>query len=69
MELEYSETNMKQALLIGLGIGILVTVLLWIIVVQQVEMSKVRNGYLTLQDKTYTVTLYDTLDAPEKEDK
>ena len=66
---EYSETNMKQALLIGLGLGILIMAFLWMTVADQVEMSKVRNGYLTLKSTTYKVTLYDTLDTPEKEEK
>ena len=55
--------------LFGMLIGIIITVLLWIMVADQVEMSKVKSGYLTLKNKTYTVTLYDTLDSPKKDDK
>ena len=59
----------EQCFLIGFIVGIVVTVLLWIVIVEQIERSKVRNGYLTLKNKTYTVTLYDTLDQPEKDSK
>ena len=55
-------------ILTGFVIGVVVTVLLWIFVVQQVESSKVASGYLTLRNKTYTVTLYDALDVPEKKE-
>ena len=56
----------SKYMLIGIVIGIVITVLLWIGVADQTEMSKVKNGYLTLKNKTYTVTLYDALDIPEK---
>ena len=56
----------SKYMLIGIVIGIVITVLLWIGVADQTEMSKVKNGYLTLKNKTYTVNLYDALDIPEK---
>jgi len=55
--------------LIGLIVGIVITVMLWILVADQIEMNKVNNGYLTFENKTYTVTLYDSLDKPEKDTK
>ena len=58
-----------QNVLIGIIIGVVVTVLIWILVTKQVETNKVKNGYLTLKNKTYTVTLYDALDVPEKKEK
>ena len=61
--------NDGTRVLIGMIIGAILTVLVWIIVADQVEIAKVRDGYLTFKNKTYTVTLYDTLDAPEKNDK
>lgn len=61
--------NDTKYFLVGILIGVVVTALFWISVADQVEMSKVRNGYLTLKNKTYTVTLYDTLDTPEKDDE
>ncbi len=56
------ETHM----LIGIVIGVLLTVLIWFQVCGIIEESKVINGYLTYQGKTYTVELYDTLDKPKK---
>ncbi len=63
------EEQERKYFLIGLVVGIVVTVLFWIGMADQVEISKVKNGYLTLKNKTYTVTLYDSLDAPEKNNK
>ena len=54
---------------VGIVIGVVLTVLIWILVAKQVETNKVKNGYLTLRNKTYTVTLYDALDTPEKKEK
>ena len=61
--------NDCRNVLIGIVIGVVVTVLLWILVAERIEISKVKNGYLTLKNKTYTVTLYDALDVPEKKEK
>lgn len=60
--------NDGKNVLTGFIIGVIITILIWIAVTEQVEISKVNDGYLTLNNKTYTVTLYDTLDAPEKVD-
>lgn len=57
--------NEQRCFLIGMVVGIIITILIWILVIEQVEIRKVRNGYLTLKNKTYTVALYDTLDTPE----
>ena len=62
----YNDEN--TSVLIGFVVGVVLTVALWFIVANQVEMNKVKDGYLTFEGKTYTVTLYDTLDAPEKDD-
>lgn len=55
--------------LFGLLMGATLTIFVWICVASQVEMYKVRAGYLTYRSKTYNVTLYDTLDKPVKENK
>ena len=57
----------EECVFLGIVIGIVVTLLTWIFVAGEVEAYKVRSGYLTYQSKTYSVTLYDTLDTPEKE--
>ena len=61
--------DVAENVLVGIVIGVVVTVLIWILVAERTEISKVKNGYLTLKNKTYTVTLYDALDVPEKKEK
>lgn len=51
---------------LGLVAGVLVMICLWWFVADEVEKSKVKSGYLTFYNKTYSVTLYDSLDVPEK---
>ena len=51
----------------GVCVGIILTALLWFFIADEVEKLKVNEGYLTYQHRTYKVTLYDTLDTPEKE--
>ena len=60
--------NDSREILISFAVGVILTVLLWILVAERTEISKVKNGYLTLKNKTYMVTLYDALDVPEKLD-
>ena len=59
----------SKNVLIWIVIGVVLTVFIWILVAKKVETNKVKNGYLTLKNKTYTVTLYDALDVPEKKEK
>ena len=54
--------------LIGFIVGIAIVVYIWFIVAGIAEDSKVRTGFLTHNNKTYTVELYDTLDAPSSVD-
>ena len=61
--------NDSRNVLIGIVIGVAITVLVWVAIAERIETSKVKNGYLTLKNKTYTVTLYDALDVPEKKEK
>jgi hypothetical protein len=61
------EKLMQYGFVVGFIVGVIVIITFWILSAEQVEISKVRAGYLTLKNKTYTVTLYDTLDAPEKD--
>ena len=61
--------NDSREILISFAVGVILTVLLWILIAERTEISKVKNGYLTLRNKTYTVTLYDVLDVPEKKEK
>lgn len=51
----------------GLIVGIICTALVAFAIATDAERAKVRNGFLTWENKTYTVRLYDTLDKPEKE--
>ncbi len=51
----------------GFWVGVGITLCGWWFIAQAVECSKVSSGYLTLYGKTYTVTLFDTLEKPEKE--
>ena len=46
-------------------IGVVLTVFVWWAAANLIEISKIRNGYLTHKNKTYTVRLYDSLDKPE----
>lgn len=63
----FDDNKIELSVLVGFILGIVLTLVLWIFVADQVEMNKVQDGYLTYKSKTYTVTLYDTLDRPEKE--
>jgi len=69
MEEMYTEKNMQRAILLGFGLGVLATIFFWIITAMLVEECKVISGYLTHRDRTYKVTLYDTLDTPDKDEK
>ncbi len=55
--------------LIGFIVGVMLTALFWWLIADKVEKYKVSSGYLTFKNKTYTVTLYDTLDTPEKDNE
>lgn len=48
-------------------VGVALVAFIWFLCVGVVEKSKVNAGYLTYQNKTYRVTLHDSLDIPEKE--
>ena len=61
------EKEAQKYFLIGVVCGVLLTILFWVMIADQVELNKVKDGYLTYKDKTYEVILYDTLDAPEKD--
>lgn len=51
---------------IGLVVGVVSIIFIWWLAADLVEKSKTNNGYLTFKNKTYKVTLFDTLDTPEK---
>ena len=57
----------EKGLYFGLILGVVAMLALWSGFSFESEKSKVREGYLTFENKTYTVTLYDELDKPEKE--
>ena len=59
----------QEGAIVGFVVGVVLTVLIWFFATDVVECAKVEKGYLTYQNQTYTVTLYDTLDKPEKENK
>ena len=61
------EKEAQKYFLIGVVCGVLLTILFWVMIADQVELNKVKDGYLTYKDKTYEVILYDTLDVPEKD--
>ncbi len=50
-------------------LGVLVTIMIWICFAEMTEGDKVRSGFLTYENKTYKVELYDTLDIPKKDKK
>ncbi len=54
---------------IGFFLGIVLTVMVWTIVCGFVESAKVRDGYLTYENKRYQVVLYDELETPPKPEK
>ena len=49
---------------VGLIAGIAITILIWLVICFLAEADKIKTGFLTFQDKTYTVTLYDYLEIP-----
>lgn len=51
---------------IGLAIGVGLTLFAWMASNGIVEQNKISTGFLTYQNKTYTVTFFDTLDKPKK---
>ncbi len=54
---------------IGLIVGILIVTVLWIASNETTERIKVEKGYLTYDGSTYSVTLYDTLEKPERKNE
>ena len=63
----FDNDDSLPAILVGIVLGVAFTVFPWVCVAKEVEMCKVKAGYLTFQNKTYKVSLYDTLDVPEKD--
>lgn len=53
----------------GLLAGTAIVVFMWIMVALWTEQAKVNTGFLTYENKTYTVSLYDTLEEPNKPEK
>lgn len=48
-------------------VGVLCTIVFWLMFADIIERHKVDSGFLTYENKIYKVELYDTLDVPEKE--
>lgn len=59
----------QKGFLHGCIVAVIFTVSLWFVVAGEVEESKVAEGYLTWQHKTYSVILYDELKQPTKHKK
>ena len=53
----------------GTIVGVFVAMIFAIAIAELAVKTKIDVGFLTHQNKTYTVKLYDTLDKPEKETK
>lgn len=57
----------QKGVIWGFIVGCVLTMLLCIVIANEVEKRKVAKGYLTFHKSVYTVKLYDTLDVPERE--
>ena len=55
----------KENIIIGVFVGILITVFVWFFAALIVEGTKVETGYLTYQGKVYKVELYSELKYPK----
>jgi len=55
----------KENIMIGVFVGILITVFVWFFAACIVEGIKVETGYLTYQGKVYKVELYSELKYPK----
>ena len=62
-----TEDEKDKNKLIGFVIGVAAVTIIWIVIADIVEHCKVNWGYLTFRHRTYNVTLYDSLDIPEKD--
>lgn len=66
---EDSDSDIVKAFFVGFLVALMIAILFGLVVADMSEQSKVRAGYLTFRNKTYTVTLYDTLDKPTKQEE
>ena len=64
--MDYNYELDKFAFWLGFIVGVLITAFVWFNVAVAAERLKVRDGYLTLDNKVYSVELFDTLDKPNK---